>query len=144
MASTAISIVVSPNSAASPRSWILMSEFAKQVAKQLDHRQRRRRVMFLGAFGTLVALAVFYLRCGSGFGIGGAGTGSGSGIASPAPPSLKRCAIKVTAQGIFVDGKKLARDAAVDACKKTTGADVIVTGDARQGDWDDLRAALDA
>ena len=126
-----------------------MSEFAKDVAKHLDRRQRRRRLLFLSSFGTLVVLAALYLRCGTGwFGTGsGRGSGNSFGVASGsqlALPAPKRCAIKVTAQGILVDGKPAARDAAVDACKKTAGADVIVTGDAREGDWKDLKAALEA
>jgi len=92
----------------------------------------------------LVAAAALYLRCGQGFGLGGQGKGSGEPgsvrtIAAPA-----RCAIRVSASGITVDGKPMRRDEAVAACKATAGADVVVTGDARQGDWDDLRSALDA
>jgi len=45
---------------------------------------------------------------------------------------------------ITVDGKPMSRDDAVAACKATTGADVVVTGDAREGDWQELRAALEA
>ena len=41
-------------------------------------------------------------------------------------------------------GKPATRTKAVAACKSTTGADVIVTGDAREGDWRDLRTALEA
>ena len=124
-----------------------MSEFAKDVAKQLDRRQRRRRLVTLGGVGTLAVLAALYLRCGSGwFGSGSGGGSGGFGVASGSQLALqvKRCAIKVTAQGILLDGKPATREAAVDACKKTSGADVIVTGDAREGDWDNLKAALEA
>ena len=91
-------------------------------------------------------LAVLYLRCGSGWGIGGKGSGKGdgSGAAQPALTSgAKRCVVRVTAEGIVVDGNKMKRDEAVAACKATEGALVTVTGDARQGDWDELRTALD-
>ena len=35
------------------------------------------------------------------------------------------------------------REQAVAACKATDGALITVTGDARQGDWEELRAALE-
>ncbi len=72
-------------------------------------------------------LAALYLTCGRGFGIGGAGKGDGrskgpgSAVGSTAGP--RRCAIRLSRAGL---------------------PDVIVTGDARQGDWDELRAALEA
>ena len=56
----------------------------------------------------------------------------------------KRCVVRVTGRGITVDGTEMTREAAVAACKQTDGALVTVTGDARQGDWDELRAALEA
>jgi hypothetical protein len=94
--------------------------------------------------GALAVAAALWLRCGPGWGLGswglgGAGSGSGSGSATAA----KRCALRVTATGIFVDGARHTRDEAVAACK-TTGADVVITGDAREGDWKDLDAALHA
>ena len=122
-----------------------MSNFAKDVAKELEKRSRRRKLIWFTVLAALVALAVSYLQCGSGFGLGGGkgkGTGEGSGtVKSPEPA---RCAIRVSAEGIFVNGAKTTRDEAVKQCKKTDGAMVTVTGDARQGDWDELRAALEA
>lgn len=123
-----------------------MSQFAKDVAKELARRNRRRRLITLAIVGALVALAVAYLQCGSGFGLGGGKGkgegGEGSGTVKSTEPA--RCTIRVTADGIFVDGTKTTRDEAVSHCKKTDGAMVTVTGDARQGDWDELRAALEA
>ena len=116
-----------------------MTEFAKDVAKQLERRQRRRKLIVYGVWLIAVVLAVAYLRCGRGWGLGGKG-GDGGGVS--AGSSAHRCAIRVTANGIVVDGKPATRAAAVAAC--TTGADVVVTGDARQGDWDELRDALHA
>lgn len=123
------------------------SQFAKDVAKQLDRRRFRRRVLFLAAFIGALVLAVLYTTCGRGWGIGGAGKGEGSGPGTATPASdarPRRCAIRVTATGLVVDGKPTTRDAAVTACMATEGADVVVTGNARQGDWDDLRTALEA
>jgi hypothetical protein len=121
-----------------------MSEFAKDVAKQLERRARRRKLFSLLIVAVAVALAVMYLQCGSGFGLGGGGKGKGSGVGPGSSNEPARCTIRVAADGIFVDGAKKTRDDAVALCKKTDGAMVTVTGDARQGDWDELRAALEA
>lgn len=121
-------------------------QFAKDVAKQLDRRRLRRKLVVFALFIALIVLAVTYVTCGRGWGLGGAGKGEGSGPGSSAPRDAgpSRCAIRVTAEGILLDGTRATREAAVAACKVTTGADVVVTGDARQGDWDALRAALEA
>jgi hypothetical protein len=123
-----------------------MSNFARDVAKELEKRKRRRRAISLVVIAAIVALAITYLQCGSGFGLGGGKGpgkgGEGSGISKSNEPA--RCTVRVSAEGIFVDGAKTTRDDAVKACKKTDGAMVTVTGDARQGDWDELRAALEA
>lgn len=120
---------------------------ARDVAKHLDRRRMRRRLVGWTAVLALVAVAAMYLKCGHGFGfgLGGAGKGSGEGPGSArALVAPSRCAIRVTAGGISVDGKPMQRDAAVAACKAAAGADVVVTGDARQGDRDDLLGALEA
>jgi hypothetical protein len=51
--------------------------------------------------------------------------------------------VRISAEGITVDGKRMVREDAVTACKQTEGALITVTGDARQGDWDELRTALE-
>lgn len=125
-----------------------MSKLAKDVATELDRRRRRRRLAFLTLWAAVIAALLLYLRCGQGWGIGGkgagdgAGKGPGSGSAEVARP--KNCIVRVSAEGITVDGARMTRDQAVAACKQTEGALVTVTGDARQGDWDELKAALDA
>jgi hypothetical protein len=123
-------------------------KFAKDVAKQLDRRRLRRKLFAWGLVIAAIVLGVTYLTCGRGWGLGGKGKGegpgpgSGSQLAADAGPT--RCTIRIAATGITVDGKPATRDEAVAACKPTTGAEVTVTGDARQGDWDDLRVALEA
>ena len=87
-----------------------------------------------------VAFAIYFLSC-SGKGEPGISASSSSATGSSAP---KRCDVRVAATGITVDGKPATRAEAVTLCKNRPGADVVVTGDARQGDWDDLRAAFDA
>ncbi len=115
---------------------------AREVANVLERRRRRRRVGVLGMLAALVAAAAMYLRCGSGWGLGGTGNGAGpAAIAGSA--DVHRCALKVTAAGIVVDGKPMTRDDAVAACKAVGGAVVTVAGNAREGDWIELEHALD-
>jgi hypothetical protein len=119
----------------------------RDVAKQVDRRRMRRKATLWTTLLALIVAAAAYLRCG-GFGLGtGKGDGGDEATATAPPQPLagpRRCAIRVTASGITVNGKPMQRDEAVDACKATTGADVIVTGDAREGNWTDLRSALEA
>jgi hypothetical protein len=122
---------------------------AKQIAKQLDRRQTRRKLLVLAALVTALIAAISYLTCGDGFGIGGRGKGSGAGAGSGLGSAMvdagpRRCAIRIDGAGTTVDGKPATPEEVVAICKAATGADVTVTGDARQGDWDTLRAALEA
>jgi hypothetical protein len=120
-----------------------MTDFADDVARALHRRMRRRRFVLFGAAAALVAIAIYFVTCGHGFGLGGTGKGSGVAAASDAGPV--RCLVRVSASGYSVDGKPVAsRNAVVAACHTAAGADVTVTGDAREGDWTELRAALDA
>lgn len=120
-------------------------EIESAVAKVLA-RQRRRRRLFAAAVIAVLVIALLAIRCGGGFGLGGGdglgggrgGAGAGSGSAS-APA---RCQLRVDATGVTVDGMPGSSAAAVAACRG--GADVVVTGDARQGTWDELARALAA
>lgn len=144
-----------PKKPGSPRPHDVVSlpnkQLAKNVARELERRQRRRKLLLLLLLAGAIWLAVTYGTCGAGWGIGkGKGEGEGSG---PGPGSVQgvlatvdggpvRCALRLTAAGITVDGKSMTRDEAIDACKTTQGADIVVTGDARTGDWEDLQKAL--
>jgi hypothetical protein len=123
-------------------------KLVKDVAVEIERRRRRRRLVTLVVILGLVIVAALYLTCGKGWGLGGkgkgagpgSGPGSGSSVAAPT-----RCTLRVTKDGVLVDGVAKTRDQAVDLCKHMKdGAVVTVTGDARQGDWDELRAALEA
>lgn len=104
---------------------------------------RRRRPFGLAVLLAAAIAAALYLRCGSGWGLGGSGgTGTGSATGHAAVP--QRCALKVTAAGLVVDGTPATRDAAVATCKAAGGAIVTVVGDAREGDWTELEQALEA
>lgn len=120
-------------------------QFARDVAKQLDRRRTRRRMTLWTTLLALVIAAAAYLRLGGGLGVLGLGGGAGSSGDERRPlVRPERCAIRVSAAGITVGGKAMARDAAVAACKDAPGADVVVTGDAREDDWQALQAALHA
>lgn len=119
--------------------------FARDVARELDRRRTRRKVGFWGVLAGLIALAASYLTCGEGFGLGGKGPGLGDGEPLIShDPMPRRCTIRVTAKGISVNSTPMSRDEAVATCKASEGADVIITGDAREGDWTELRTALEA
>jgi hypothetical protein len=120
---------------------------ARDVAKELAKRSRNRRLFFVAAVAGLIALALAYLRCGGGWGFGtgsGKGPGAGKGQAvMSVDAGPKRCTVRLDAKGLSLDGKPANQKEAVAACKQAGRADVVVTGDARQGDWDALRTALD-
>lgn len=129
---------------------------ARDMAKHLDRRQMRRKLVFWALLVGAIVLAALYLTCGKGFGLGGKGKGAGKGEgAGPGPGSVQpllsapvdagpiRCEVRVAASGITVGGKPATVDEAVAACKAATGTDVLVTGGARQGDWEDLKAAFE-
>lgn len=119
---------------------------ARDIARDMDRRKTRRRVAVLVLLVAAAIAAVMFLRCGSGLGLGGSGkeTGKRIGSAITADPRPTRCAIRLARKELTVDGKRATRAEAVKVCKLTSGAEVLITGDARQGDWDDLRAALEA
>ncbi len=128
----------------------------RSATERLRRRGRLRRLLFWGiAIGAIVA-AVLLIRCGGGFGFGkgkglgtgsslrsGSGTGTGASTGSGASTPV-RCAVRVDAIGITVDGKPADIAGAVESCRVAGGADVTVVGDARQGTWEALQAALDA
>ena len=116
----------------------------KRLARELDRRRMRRRLLVLTTLLAAAVAAAMYLRCGSGLGTGGKGPGEGGTTVTPMKGSAARCAIRLTAAGITVDGKPATREEAIATCKSKTGADVLITGDSRQGDWDQLRSALEA
>ncbi|HEY5923004.1 MAG TPA: hypothetical protein VIV11_15095 [Kofleriaceae bacterium] len=52
-----------------------------------------------------------------------------------------RCTLRVSAKGVFVDGDAMTREQALAACKRTSGATVIVEDTAPQT-WTEMRARL--
>jgi len=123
-----------------------MTQFADDVAKALDKRMRRRKLTFFAVGAALLAALVYFVTCGHGFGLGGQGKGSGvgPGVVAASDAGPKRCLVRVSSEGYTVDTKPHAtREEVVTACKAAGAAEVTVTGDAREGLWTDLKAALD-
>lgn len=122
-------------------------QLVNDVASELERRRRRRKLFFFIVWAALIIAALLWIRCGRGWGTGGKDPGQGPSTESVQPVMTtgpKRCVVRVSAEGIAVDGTLMKREDAVAACKQTEGALVTVTGDARQGDWDELRAAFEA
>jgi hypothetical protein len=119
-------------------------ELARDVAKQIDRRRIKRRLTLWSALLALISAAALYLRCGSGLGLGGGVGLGGDGDRASRPTAAVRCAIHVSADGISVGGRTTSRDDAVTGCKAAPGVDVFPTGDARHGDVEALRTALEA
>jgi hypothetical protein len=121
------------------------------VAKHLDRRQIRRKLLLWALLVGAIVLAALYLTCGRGFGLGGLGKGKGEGsgpgsvspLLSTTDAGPSRCEIRVAAAGIAVGGKPATVEEAVAACKGAAEAKVLVTGGAREGDWEDLKAAFE-
>jgi murein DD-endopeptidase MepM/ murein hydrolase activator NlpD len=97
------------------------------------------------------ALFLWLLFRGRGWGLGGSGTGDGGGAGAGSSSSLplptttvepRRCKVRVASNGITVDGKPTTVAEAVAACKSTQGAEVVVTGGARQSDFEAMQTAL--
>jgi hypothetical protein len=120
-------------------------KFARDVARQIDRRRTRRRLTVWTALLALVIAAASYLRFGGGLGTLGLGGGRGDGdeqsrtLAGP-----ERCAIRISASDLTVNGRPTARDAAIAACKVAPGVDIFPTGDVRHGDVEALEAAIKA
>ena len=129
---------------------------ARQVAREIEHRRARRKILLLLLLAAAIALAIMYGTCGRGWGLGagkgegeGEGSGPGSGKALVEGPLVDagpvRCSIFIASEGITVDNKKVTQDEAVAACKAAGAqADVTVAGDVVQKDWDALEQALSA
>lgn len=123
-------------------------QLAKDVARHMDARRRRRKLFLVALLIAAIVAAVLYLGFGRGWGFGkgsgpGKGSGTGPSVAALVDAGPSRCEVRVTSEGIAVDGAKATTAEAVDACKKLGAAEVVVTGDARQGAWDKLKAAFE-
>jgi hypothetical protein len=106
-------------------------------------------LLLMVAAGVIVGSS---LKCG-GLGLGpGWGFGSGTGsapVASATSTSAREagthgtCHVRLDSQGLALEGGASTLEAIVSACKEAGSAELVVTGDARSGSYDELRAALD-
>jgi hypothetical protein len=104
-------------------------------------RERKRKMSTAEKIG--IGLALWWW-----FGGGGLGLGSTSGTiglasgkrASWARPPIPR--IRVDANGYSIDGRKVTVDQALALAQAAGAADLVITGDAKEGDVDAMRAAL--
>ena len=121
----------------------------------------RRKVARVGIAGGLIAalaILVPWKKCGGELGVPGFTSGEGTGIddtprpvtteatreAPPGPLAQPpRCQVRLDVTGLTLAGSPAERSAVIAACKEMGAADVVVTGDAAQGQWDTLRGALE-
>jgi hypothetical protein len=121
----------------------------------------RRKVARVGIAGGLIAalaILVPWKKCGGELGVPGFKGSEGPSIDDtprpvatgptgdpPASPLAQppRCQVRLDATGLTLAGSPAERAAVIAACKEMGAADVVVTGDAAQGQWDALRGALD-
>jgi hypothetical protein len=115
--------------------------------------KRSTRWAVRGLLAGLLALALGYLRCSGELGLGGGGSVSKGKEPVTSPPAPRedgqlRCQLRLDGAGLWLLGPtgQLQTEvaAAVASCKVSAGADVVITGEARQGAWDELRAELAA
>jgi hypothetical protein len=131
-------------------------------------QRRRFRPFFTLVLLAILAAAIMYLRCGDELGLGGGGSsvGDGDGKSSVADrdgdrsdePGEKsdvrpavgsaarkqaRCALRLDAAGLTLDGIPTGLEKAVKECKESGGAELTVTGDALFGESEKIRRALD-
>jgi hypothetical protein len=119
------------------------------------HRESKNSTKWAvrGTLAALIALALGYLRCNGELGLGGGRGDSGDTLEVAAPPVVPapgslRCQLRLDGAGLWALGatgqQQIEVAAAVASCKVAGGADVVLTGEARQGAWDELHAALEA
>tara|TARA_R110002096_G_scaffold436038_2_gene665820 strand:- start:87540 stop:88007 length:468 start_codon:yes stop_codon:yes gene_type:complete len=118
---------------------------------------QKKRTAKTAAGGALLALFLLFGWCGRGlfFGDGKPGDESAEHIAKESAETAAdtqandagmapRCAIRVDAVGVQLGGEAAEVSAILVACKARGEADLTVTGDAKFGTADELRAALSA
>jgi len=109
---------------------------------QDDHTARNLALVGGGA------LLVWLLVSGGG-GLGLGGSGGGTASAAPAPPPTPApppppCKVRIDILGVHVDGKPVDVKTAIERCRASKRAEVVVTGDARQGTKDDVMRSFAA
>jgi hypothetical protein len=114
-------------------------------------KKRGRPVLLVSLCGVLAA--ILYLRCDDGLGLL-----ERVGLVDPeeppsatidaAPPAvddarIERCRLRLDGAGLTLGGEPVELDDAVEACRAAGAADLVVTGDATFGTFEEVRAALE-
>lgn len=60
----------------------------------------------------------------------------------PAMAHENRCTLRISQRGTFVDGEPMSRADAVDHCRRTDGAMVVIEDDVPCSDWEPTCSAL--
>ena len=76
------------------------------------------------------------------FGVGCASHHEPPAPRRPGTSDGSRCTLRISHRGTFVDGEPMSRADAVNHCKRTAGAMVVVEDDVACGDWEPTCAAL--
>ena len=109
----------------------------------------------VAGLGALIAAALLWLsQCGGGLGVLADGADwvrdrAGVARSDEAPPdgdagaAIARCDLRLDRNGLSLAGRPVERDEAVKACARAGAADLLVTGDARYGDFEALHDALE-
>jgi len=110
-----------------------------------DHDDHTARNLALVGGG---ALLVWLLVSGGG-GFGGSGNAGAAGAAASPPPPAPApppppCKVRIDILGVHVDGKPVDVKTAIERCRASKRAEVVVTGDARQGTKDDVMRSFAA
>jgi hypothetical protein len=112
-----------------------------------DRRKRGGKgVAGLLGLAALAALIGGYLRFGlpGGLGLGDEESAGGATAKAARPDAGPPCELRLDARGLQVDGKRRRIAVAAKLCAGRGPARLLVTGDARQGQLDELRAAFAA
>jgi len=116
-------------------------------------RKKLARLTILAALAVLAVVLFPWTRCRGMFGLGGEGGNSEESTQRPRPVAssgtgtsvdagIPRCELRLDAAGLHLSGRPATHDAVLAGCRTAGAADVVVTGDAAQGAWDELRALL--
>jgi hypothetical protein len=111
-------------------------------------KSHKGKVLAIGVV-TLAGIIAYWLECGGGFGFGIGGFGGRRDRATEtesrnhAPLDPMPCDLRLDAEGLHRSGKPITIAQAIDACRASGRAQLLVTGDAKYGELERTRQAFD-